>query len=151
MKAGTLLENAEGILMITGIAIAGYLVWKGYGIANKGASTIKSVADMAARTYTTAMTKAGAAVTETEIAVKKIISPDSIVYSASGSDGTSTRQDALNMLNGLRTAKAVTDTLPQNAPFTLWRDFTDWYQADTTGKAVRDSFYDKNPDGVFYD
>lgn len=151
MKAGSLLENAEGVLLITGIAIAAYLVWKGYGIANAGASTIKSVADMAARTYTTAMTKAGEAVTETEVAVKKIISPDSVVYSSSGADGRSTRQDAVNLLNGLRTAKAVTDTLPQNAPFTLWRDFTDWYRADTTGKSVRESFYAKNPDGVFYD
>ncbi len=153
MKAGTLLQDTEGVLMIAGIGIAAFLIWKGYTTAKGIANTGGALADKVSQIYTSAKTSASNAVTETEIAMRQLISPDSIVNinSAPGASPAQVRQDALNTLNGLRTAKAVTDTLPQNATFSLWKDFTDWYNSDTTGKAVRDSFYAKNPDGVFYD
>jgi hypothetical protein len=151
MKAGTLLQDVEGVALLAGLTLATYLVWKGYSAASGGMSTIKSVADKVAQTYTTALTKAGNAVTESEIVIKKLVNGDATVYSASGLDGRSTRQDALNLLDGLRTANEVNKTLPQNVLPSLWTDFKDWYSADTTGKAVRESFYAKNPDGVFYD
>jgi hypothetical protein len=151
MKAGTLLQDVEGVALLAGLAITTYLVWKGYSVASGGASTVKSIADKASQIYTSARTSASNAVTESEIAIKKLISGDATIYSSSGDDGRSTRQDAVNLLNGLRTAKAVTETNIFNAHASLWGDFKDWYSADTTGKAVRESFYAKNPDGVFYD
>lgn len=153
MKAQAILGNAENIAILAGLGIAGFLLWKAYTTAKSVSGVADSIANKASQIYTSATTAAGNAVTKTEVALKQLSNPDAFVTIASpvGASPEVIRRDAVNLLEGLRTAKAVSDTLPQNAPFTLWRDFKDWATADTTGKAVRDSFYSRNPEGVFYD
>lgn len=153
MKAGNLLENAEGIAILAGLGIAAYLVWQGYTTAKKIGNTGGALVDKVSQVYTTAKTAAGQVVTESEIIVKQLLNPGETVslQSAPGADAAAIRRDAVTLLNGLRTANEVQKTLPQNVLPSLWGDFRDWYQADTTGKAVRDSFFSRNPEGVFYD
>lgn len=155
MKIGALLDDAEGLLILGGVVIAGMIVFKAWKTGGTIIEGAKSVAHLASQAYTTVATGAGNAVAKTETAVKELISPDSIAMHPKENnnlaDALTTRRDAVNLLDGLRTAKVVRDTLPFNAPFSLWRDFTDWYAADTTGAAVRDNFFKRNPEGVFYD
>lgn len=153
MKAGTLLQDVEGVALLAGLGIAAYLVWKGFSTAKGLANTGAALADKVSQVYTTARTSASNAVTETEVAIKQLLNPGETVQLVSPPDANAAtiRRDAVNLLNGLRTAQAVKDTNIWNAPSSMWRDFNNWREADTTGKAVRDSFYARNPDGVFYD
>lgn len=153
MKAGTLLQDVEGLALIAGLGIAAYLVYQGYTTAKKIGNTGTALADKVSQVYTTAKTKAADAVTQTEVAVKQLLNPGETVQlkTPEGADAAAIRRDAVSLLGGLRTANEITKTLPQNVIPSLWGDFTDWYSADTTGKAVRDAFYSKNPEGVFYD
>lgn len=153
MKAGTLLQDVEGLALVAGLGIAAYLVWQGYTTAKKIGNTGTALADKVSQAYTTAKTKAADAITQTEVAVKQLLNPGETVQlkSPEGADAAAIRRDAVSLLGGLRTANEIQKTLPQNVIPSLWGDFADWYRADTTGKAVRDSFYMKNPEGVFYD
>lgn len=153
MKAGNLLQDTEAVLLLAGVGIAAFLVYKGYVTAKKIGNTGGALADKVSQVYTTAKTKAADAVTETEVAVKQLLNPGETVQlkTPDGADAAAIRRDAVSLMNGLRTANEIQKTLPQNVIPSLWGDFSDWYHADNTGKAVRDSFYMKNPEGVFYD
>lgn len=145
-------DNVKVFMYASGALIAGLIAYKIFREGKQLGAAVTATFDQIGNTAGAVVEKAQAAVTGVFAPVTPSPAVVKIVQSLSPSvSAENVRENAIAELNTRRTALAVQRSNILSAPFTLAEDFMDWWRSDSSLTKERDAFYQRNPNGIFYD